>query len=486
MRRKSYGRKSDNRGLSLIELLVAVTILSIVVGVLLRGFILSAKVNQKAKVLHKATTLATDILEGLKAEDMDEIMQEFTYPTYSGLNAEGEATTYTSFHILPSTILSDLSAKNIGTFGTYAESKDGGATATYVKTADDKYYLYLRNMSMESTLFDALITIDGSAYADTVTTTDVGGVATTITTPATSGQNFNSQSVVTIPSMSATYDAVMSNCATYDEEAISALKVKAGVAATSDLDKTMLTRTITVDVDEEALLSATGRGQVVTVTYDYSYEAGGTTHYAEFRDVVFNNTSKPEYGLRYLFLFYVPRYDWKSDNINLNRDYNLTYDADNPVPEQQIYLVKQQEKEETTALTWETTYKANINVKETWNGALQTAASSFRIRTNLGYSLADATAITGNPLQANYYFNGLNKSSVPADAIAFFDINKLSNQEESDKIFDVTVTVYLNEDATSVPSGVEFFLGKPATETEEAVEPSVGEEKVSLKGTIRN
>lgn len=59
--------KNDNRGLTLVELLVAIAILVIVTVPLLGTFVQGAKVNNKSNMIQNATAVAEDTFENMKA-----------------------------------------------------------------------------------------------------------------------------------------------------------------------------------------------------------------------------------------------------------------------------------------------------------------------------------------------------------------------------------------------------------------------------------
>ncbi|MFV0465088.1 MAG: prepilin-type N-terminal cleavage/methylation domain-containing protein [Lachnospiraceae bacterium] len=63
----------DQRGFSLIELLVALSILMIITAPLLHGFLTSARVNSKARKVLEATTVGSNILEQLKSVDLNQV-----------------------------------------------------------------------------------------------------------------------------------------------------------------------------------------------------------------------------------------------------------------------------------------------------------------------------------------------------------------------------------------------------------------------------
>ena len=68
---------NKNAGFSLLELLIAVTILAIITIPMLHMFVTSARINGKSRITLRATVLAQDIVEGLKAYHIDEIQDQF-------------------------------------------------------------------------------------------------------------------------------------------------------------------------------------------------------------------------------------------------------------------------------------------------------------------------------------------------------------------------------------------------------------------------
>ena len=69
--------KNDNAGFSLIELIIAILILAIITMPFLRLFVTSATVNNKSRRELRATSLAQDIMEGVKSYDLKGLLREF-------------------------------------------------------------------------------------------------------------------------------------------------------------------------------------------------------------------------------------------------------------------------------------------------------------------------------------------------------------------------------------------------------------------------
>lgn len=77
------GRKLDNRGLSLVELLIGITILAIVVVPLIHAFITSAATSNKARNLSSETAAAQNILETYRATTLDAILEKVAGRDYA-------------------------------------------------------------------------------------------------------------------------------------------------------------------------------------------------------------------------------------------------------------------------------------------------------------------------------------------------------------------------------------------------------------------
>ena len=77
MRRRLYPRKLNNLGMSLVEVVVAIAILSIAILPVLSTFIQSARYNARARVRQQTTAAAQTVMENFKAYSIDEIKQQF-------------------------------------------------------------------------------------------------------------------------------------------------------------------------------------------------------------------------------------------------------------------------------------------------------------------------------------------------------------------------------------------------------------------------
>ncbi|MDD6551077.1 MAG: prepilin-type N-terminal cleavage/methylation domain-containing protein, partial [Lachnospiraceae bacterium] len=74
LKRKFHNALHDDSGASLLELIIAVTILAIVTAPLLNTFVVSAKLNSKARTMGLETNAATSIYEKIKGSNASDIV----------------------------------------------------------------------------------------------------------------------------------------------------------------------------------------------------------------------------------------------------------------------------------------------------------------------------------------------------------------------------------------------------------------------------
>ena len=141
-------RASDRDGLhkdagfSLLELLIAVIILAIIVIPVMHLFLTSNKLNIKSRQTLQAATLAQNIMEGLKAYDIEELKAQFNAP------AEG-------FYVIDEDLIEGAAAEETGM------EVDGAGNPS-----QGIYYFSLRKVSMQGSEFDALIKVDARGYME--------------------------------------------------------------------------------------------------------------------------------------------------------------------------------------------------------------------------------------------------------------------------------------------------------------------------------
>lgn len=141
--------KNPNAGFSLVELLIAVTILAIIVVPLLHMFVTSTRINVKSRQTLRATTVAQDIMEGLKAYTLEEVSAQFEPP--EGMSGDSFHYPSDGFYIVNSSMIQ----------GGVRELTEDMAGHT---EGDEIYYFGIENLKLQGGEYDALIRLDASSY----------------------------------------------------------------------------------------------------------------------------------------------------------------------------------------------------------------------------------------------------------------------------------------------------------------------------------
>lgn len=182
--------RQDNAGMSLLELVVAVSIFMVLALVLFRGFISSSRLNKKSGTYLSATTIAQNIMEEIKAKTFAQTALAFNYPVnpatsqnrFSFLQEQQDISDTDTADSEASTVATSEQLKTENTYkkvkryeeaGNDADkvtasilSTDKGKTYTFLPrtkgTNASKYYFSMEGLKNQNNTFDALIEFDGS------------------------------------------------------------------------------------------------------------------------------------------------------------------------------------------------------------------------------------------------------------------------------------------------------------------------------------
>lgn len=181
--------KNSNAGMTLLEVIVAVSIFSITAIVLLQSFVTSSRINRKSNTYLEATTVAQNIMEEIKAKKFEDVSLAFNYPLDS--NGTARLTFLDTQKVRINSggdnelgvreVLGSKDNSNQMTYTPVKKYTDGmdeaNVTASVIstdkgktykfnprKTGDNasKYYFELTNVTNNHETFDALVTFDGS------------------------------------------------------------------------------------------------------------------------------------------------------------------------------------------------------------------------------------------------------------------------------------------------------------------------------------
>ncbi len=318
-------QKLNNKGLSLVEILVAVVILALVTGPLLHSFVSAARYNQRAKERQRTTTAAQSVMEGFKAFDLEELCWQFSgdpahpFRVYSG--ATGSST------------------------GTYVGEVDG--VRQFIPSADNTYEFVIRNISFEGMLYDAKINLSPAAAGVSVPSVETMNGYRDAVYKQPNQQDMQAFSEVVTKVWHALIDEELEDGSpnpyhdfvyTYEQGDI-------------DKDKIRLEKTTTVNINTSGGISA------VTVSVNYHYEVTNYPFYPtdevhpEYFDLegdisvpsvtIYDNTDTVSNGalLGDVYLYYYPAYSSGPAGTRIAGEkieiYNNSGEAKN------IYLIKQ-------------------------------------------------------------------------------------------------------------------------------------------------
>ena len=145
---RGISRRLNDKGFSLVELLISIAVLVIIMVPLMNNFIRSMQMNRKAEALETESNIAADIMEGLKNLNMKDTLEQFT-------GALGDFTILTNASGNPNA--GEITRLQFNTeTGTYEKVnlKDEQAT----------YYFAIHGIQVGSTAYDVFIKMDSDAY----------------------------------------------------------------------------------------------------------------------------------------------------------------------------------------------------------------------------------------------------------------------------------------------------------------------------------
>ena len=157
-------RKSNNRGFTLVELIIAIAILAIAIAPLVLNFIQSSKLNLKGRKSLNAMNLAQDVMEGLSAytpEELETILDNMNIKV-AEMTSAGESSDDIAEYCRGVMKASLLPA---------GASIDAVEMTTFDSTSDgviDKYEYRLKGVQAASSnyaQYDMLLTLDSTATA---------------------------------------------------------------------------------------------------------------------------------------------------------------------------------------------------------------------------------------------------------------------------------------------------------------------------------
>ena len=414
MRKQQANKKLNNAGFSLVELLVGVMILAIISIPMLKSFGMAAKMNAKSKKALKETTVAQDIMEGLKAYNKKELDIQFNPGAVDEEDHE--------LKIIDSTMVHG--GRGI------AVSASEFPTATGIGT-DGVYYYYMKQVedrNEKDKFFDVLIKLDATPYMEGSPNLkgdpSTGGLAFNNTDFASIGgvngtSDGNYSEPMSVPGRDGVADKVIKECIDafdltyYDEETGTMKRISEDSGSAFEevetLDKLLtklgipknnLSRVIDIKVEKGTGYTAEEHVFDAEVTFTYTFKnVPGYTNPIDHTSNFVTHGGVDELPISgftgdNFYLFYYPLYlsgAGTTDTINIDLT-DLPIDADNTF---RVYVVKQYDNAVSDALD----EAALRNAENTYRSAIKVATGNVagvRLRTNIGQNLADEAKLNAS------------------------------------------------------------------------------------------
>ena len=453
---------NKDAGFSLVELLIAVVILAIIVIPLMNLFVSSNRINIKSRKTLRATTVAQDIMEGLKAYNIKEIKEQFADP------ANG-------FYVIDSTLIKGGVAEE-----TSLEVDPSG------NPASGFYVFSMKDVTMQGSKFDAKIEVDGRGYMEGTLTHDNkfndAALADARSIDKENGTFVESEkirqavlkSVFKDGDMKDAIEAKLRAAGLSDTEIDAQIDAVCFKNAASFFDK--VSRTITIDLSVSAEVDEDGNHKVdmeVTQIYDFTYDLGGANvevHTSgdmgsgvmvnampcgKIARMIDAATGDEKINVN---LFYYPLYGSSFDKIIINNgsgaDINLliakqrheVIDSVTGLPDSSDpeYLTDPQ------LMAAEQAYHVDVEIKDGHGAFL--SADDFILKTNLGLNLVGEKYLAGASinLPAQLTVNGTHMDLSGSSGMNIFTLDGVRSPmgkdpapgEATELIYDVRVGIY--------------------------------------------
>lgn len=475
--------RTDDRGISLLEVILAVMIFSVLALILIRGFVTAGNTTKKAGRQQRAGNAAQNIMEELKAKELEELALEFHQPVdpVSGV-CRVDIQDVSEQEIRDgSVIFREVNSQGQAPagFGSIRFSEDG-KSYTFLGQKKGRYYFEILGLKSGGESYDALITLDG--VNDRIYKDDFRNKVNNYETPNIGNLNIYEHAFLVLgtPQMQGTieYQAFADIIKKQQSALDSYLAVQSGGKEVLPLDAGDLyekcRRTIEISLEKDAgSLKAVAsyrlyipglrdgtivqEGLGVTDFACPGNSADGSVHDGRggcfctdiIDEQVFYDNSETGSDLLGIYLFYVPNYNSVSESDPLDQIVFDNYD-NVQVP---LFVTKQlgENQEYEDVRVQEQNYKMSLTIREdppsTWN----TLASQFQgatslktnLDTNIGYESLNDRDKNAAPRQMKLVYEDRykkNRSGTVAKSIT--QMNGLEDAQEKYRLFAAKVALY--------------------------------------------
>ena len=411
-------KELNNKGFSLVELLIATVILAIVVAPLLHAFVTAATTTVRSRQLGDATLVSENIAEAVKVNSLSDLFNE-----------ANRASSYFAG-------ASESSTKKLYSY----DGDSSSYTELTNPTKADCYYLGLTEIKAGSSTFNAMITLDAGAYQDEE---DKTGINDTLMTDYSN--------------MDAVYD-YGSDVDDPDLWGLAQFRAKAAEKANWDGPYGTPKRTITLHVYE--YLNQIYAQLDFQYKYDYSYEVTNETTLEVTRVYGTITTEKKSYALLpngyslranggrlpNVYLIYSPLYAEDAvahDTIEIKNDLAGEADIETPL---KVFLVKARKDGESDAELFRKDSGYNAKVVQ-YVPADTPPAKCAVIYSNIDENISDMYDQITEGLEEKPDLDGVEYKIrtgqyFSRDGVFGGELGDLVSKSERDRIYAMTVDIF--------------------------------------------
>lgn len=501
---KKSWRNKKNAGLTLLEVIVAVSIFSVAALVLLQGFVLSGRINSKSALYMSATDLAQNIMEDIKSKSFPELSLAFNYPEdadtkelrLSSLSSQKDR--YESGEMGIQELVKDGEQyKNVRKYRpsdtdtsqvtASVISEDNGRTYKFnARTKgknESKYYFELTNVKGEKQDYDVLAEFDGGK--------DSGYKKSSSSSADTEKNDYLAPNISKLDTKTNAFLIMPKN---WDDNAMTELvkaqhqqaqklaaENKEEEPATLDPDEVYkyTKRTLYVRVEESGG-TIKAEAKYTLNAYDYvsdtdpvygrmdlcpKHNGTGSTESCTYESA-YTPFYSSETGdeLKSIYVFYYPNYN-STSSVNPLDEVVFENTSNYPV---NLYVTKQREEgtgdsgnTETVSVptsAQENTYRMSLTVREcpdalgkvNWNTNPGLYRAKTALRTNLDYNISDPDKVLERPRinQMKLTYQAVSTSGVDnkkvtgSSAKKVLSYNGLDDRKTADRIYKAKVSIY--------------------------------------------
>lgn len=428
-------KSKNNRGFTLVELLIAVVILAAVTIPFVANFVLTSKVNQKARNNLKTTNTIQSMMEEMSAVSSKDIIIQFdNVLVNSSLDILPAGATVSNFGELDY-----LTGKNIvfDKGSTTASSQYGvfvsGNSVDVKQSSNNIYYFFAQNVKVGKDTYDMRFKLDGSTYVEP--------------SPGATGNYYNSDFITSVAGVNPIYDSVyVDSVEDMREQCDEFLKRASDKSIVANSIKGNLVREFNLTIDDLDPSAVEDIGVTIGTIYTCNNNSQFGIADSEKqiaippRLIYQSGISKKDPRNIYIYL----KGNISSTSSNPLDTININNKTTKPVT---VYIIRENIqdpnedpdfKNNTTVLS-ETNYSLKVNLTDK-NTALPNLYT--KICTNAGYDLTkpvnEKQVQTGQSI-AYYTVNG----SSQLDQAQFNQVVKgLDNATKQDRIFQLEVEIY--------------------------------------------